>query len=103
MESSKHSSYILIIAAAVFVTFGIPVISGLSWFGPQHRASIAAFPTAADSYTFPNVDLPNRRFEADSLRRRAFPWWNPFVSLGLPFAEQYETQLFFPVELVEIF
>jgi hypothetical protein len=97
-----------VVAVVAVATFGLPVLLGLSWLphppslsGPVERPPMTE--SAADLWTFPHVEWPWRRLEAAALAAGRIPWWNPYLSLGAPLAGQLESQVFHPIELIEIF
>ncbi|HLC42604.1 MAG TPA: YfhO family protein, partial [Methylomirabilota bacterium] len=89
-------------------TFGIPLLLGLSWsphpitpFTPSERAP--RWLAAMDNFSFPHLDWPSRVLEATQLRQGRLPLWNSYSSLGVPLAGQYQNQVFFPLEWIEMF
>jgi hypothetical protein len=89
-------------------TFGLPLLLGLSWWPYPHTpfASGGRMPvwmTAMDNFSFSHLDWPARVIEAAQLRRGELPLWNAYSSLGVPLAAQYQNQVFFPLEWVEMF
>jgi len=95
----------LLLAFLAFSTFGLPVLLGLSWLPSPagSGSSVPQYPAALDVFSFVHVDWPWRVLEANQLRQGHLPTWNSYSSLGLPFAAQYQNQIFFPVEWIEIF
>jgi Bacterial membrane protein YfhO len=92
----------------VISTHGLPLALGLTWWpvpsiigGDPARGP--RYPAAVDEYSFPHVDWPWRVVEADQVRQGRLPLWNPYSSLGLPFPAEYQNQVFFPLEWVEMF
>jgi hypothetical protein len=102
---------IAVLVAAIALTFGVPVLLGLSWLPVPHgpnRDFFAAyvgalkFLYAYDEFSFPHFDWPSRFVERESLAGGEFPFWNPYSSLGTPLISQYQNQLLFPLEWLEI-
>ena len=61
-----------------------------------------SYTPGADTWTYANVEGPCRAVEREGFAGGEFPWWNPYSSLGIPFAGQYENQIFCPLEWLEI-
>jgi hypothetical protein len=97
----------------LIATHVAPVNLGLSFwplpYGPSAESAPAnwgrmpAYLTAVDNFSFPHIDWPWRNTERNFLSAGQLPLWNPYASLGLPFGTQYESQLFLPLEWIEIF
>jgi hypothetical protein len=43
---------------------------------------------------------PNYRFAAESLRAGDFPFWNPYIQSGAPFAADIQSGLLYPINLI---
>lgn len=56
-----------------------------------------------DNFSYPYVDWPWRLLESKSINSGQLPLWNEYASLGLPFPGQFQNQLFFPLEWIEIY
>lgn len=112
---AHHLSSFRIATAALLgvltITHVVPLIMGLSFLtlplGPYNKfdpsTPMPAFLTGVDNLTFTYVDWPWRNTERNFVLAGELPLWNPYASLGLPFASQYQNQLFLPVEWIEIF
>lgn len=110
---SKFWVAVLMLVAIVSITHLVPTVMGLSFWplpygsytdtGPMGRLMMPANLTAVDNFSFPHVDWPWRKVARHFLELGEIPLWNPYASLGLPFVPQYENQLFFPLEWIEIF
>lgn len=90
--------------------FTVPILIGHSWsplpvgiFGETYQSVEhgPAFVVGVDNYSFPNFDWPNREVARRSVAAHEFPLWNPYSSLGYPLAGQTQTQVFFPLEILE--
>lgn len=46
--------------------------------------------------------IPWRRFALGELAEGRFPWWNPYVFCGTPFAANIQTSLFYPLNALHI-
>ncbi len=46
--------------------------------------------------------IPWRRFALGELTEGRFPWWNPYIFCGTPFAANIQTSLFYPLNLLHI-
>ena len=101
----RHFAALLIV---ILIVFGAPVAAGYSWFPlpflPHWDVAPAqpAYLLGYDNFTFPHVDWPWRLVAAHEIANNGLPLWNPYASLGIPFAAQYENQLFFPLEWLEL-
>lgn len=97
-----------LLAILVVVLFGTPLLFGASWFSlPFMPYGVSppiqpAYLTGYDNFSFPHVDWPWRVLESRLIRDGSLPLWNPFSSLGLPFPAQYQNQLLFPLEWIEL-
>ncbi len=108
MIPSGKANHTLLFIYLVSIAYGIPIALGLSWFPlpflPYHQGA-AITPASLlgyDNFSFPHVDWPWRIVAAHLLKGGELPLWNPYSSLGLPFPAQYQNQLFFPLEWLEI-
>ena len=106
----KNQKAAVLLLILIFISFGWPIVLGWSWiplpFLPHviNQAGIVSkYSYAADVWSFPQVDWAFRLIERQQLLNGEFPLWNPYGSLGLPFPGQYQNQLFFPLEWLEIF
>ncbi|MBZ0256090.1 hypothetical protein K8I31_08515, partial [bacterium] len=52
---------------------------------------------------FINQFVPWREFALSEVREGRFPFWNPFVFCGAPFAANIQTSLFYPENLLHLF
>lgn len=110
---SNFWAAVLTLFFIVSVTHLLPTGMGLSFWplpygpytdsGPMGSLMMPANITAVDNFSFPHVDWPWRKVSRHFIELGEFPLWNPYSSLGLPFVPQYENQLFFPLEWIEIF
>lgn len=107
--SSVYKSPFTILSVLILASFGIPVFLGLSWMPQPFLPYLdgmppgPAFLSGYDNFSFPHVDWPWRLLARKALIAGEWPLWNPYASLGLPFPGQYQNQLFFPLEWLEIF
>lgn len=95
----------------LLAVFGTPVALGLSWFplpyGPysplleRFLTGWPAFPAGVDSFSFAHFEWPAREFARQAEQLGGSAYWNPHVGLGIPMLGQYETQMLFPLEIVE--
>jgi hypothetical protein len=53
-------------------------------------------PTPFEGLDFVRISDPYMHFLGDSLRSGELPWWNPYASLGRPFAADLQATVFYP-------
>lgn len=103
-KSSKFNNinpYISFMILFVIFTYGLPLLFGNSWFPIPNELNANI---GYDNFSFAYVDTPWRHVSREIIKNeRIIPLWNPFSSLGLPFAAQYQNQIFSPFELIETF
>jgi hypothetical protein len=78
---------LLAIAAVVVWQHWRPLLEPGTWL-PANGGDLAS------------LIYPNYRFAAESLRAGDFPFWNPYIQSGAPFAADIQSGLLYPINLV---
>ncbi len=97
-HSLSHKSLPLVLLFGLLLTvYLVPDLAGLpTW--PNHMVDGTPLARTLDSTTFAGGERPIRRFVVNTLRAGRLPLWLPTQALGIPVIEQYEYQLFNPLE-----
>ena len=77
---------LLAIAAAIVWQHWRPLLEPRVWL-PANGGDLAS------------LIYPNYRFAAESLRAGDFPFWNPYIQSGAPFAADIQSGLLYPINL----
>lgn len=99
---AKHPG--VIILAAIFLLYMLPALCGFgTWPNGPHGSDLIKFNNVWDTPTFGSDHRPIREFVANEVWAGRFPLWLPTQILGLPLLEQYEYQIFNPLEWLTYF
>lgn len=111
LPNRKDALSLAIVYVVLLAVFGTPVALGLSWlslpYGPysplleRFLTGWPAYPVGVDNFSFPHFEWPSREFARQAEHLGSGPYWNPHVGLGIPMLGQYETQMLFPLEILE--
>ena len=93
---------LLFLLAFHLFLFGVPALAGYPvWTGGQRITSILPLPQTIDTATFATLTRPIRTWLTATLSRGDLPLWLDTQALGIPLIEQYEYNLFYPLEWVK--
>ena len=88
------------VLAIILVLYGIPALAGFDLWPDFARRSttLTNLQHNVDEMTFATGYRPIRAYIAAELRNGSFPFWLSTQGLGVPLVEEYEYQMFNPLE-----
>jgi hypothetical protein len=95
----RRTRPVAVLFMVLLTVYGVPHFAGLpTW--PNASLPFTPLPRVVDDQTFWSGFRPFRTYVADRLRQGEFPTWLPTQALGVPLVEQYEFQVFNPLEWI---